>query len=149
MESTETTSGPLHAAGQPYDPTLEIAERIDRLDPPARERLLRLIARSMPIGQTAAAVGRMLGGDAFGTSGGGAYPLREELGLENVEDAFTYHPWGRAQADAGELVREGLVFAAKAILRNVPRGPLRTRALNHLIDGRMIANAAITFGGRF
>lgn len=71
------------------------------------------------------------------------------LTLENVADAFEYHPWAPDQREAGEIVREALVAAAKAILRSVPQGPSRTRALNHLIDARMIANAAITHRGRF
>lgn len=71
------------------------------------------------------------------------------LTLGNVADAFEYHPWGPDQREAGEIVREALVAAAKAILRSVPQGPSRTRALNHLIDARMIANAAITHRGRF
>lgn len=35
------------------------------------------------------------------------------------------------------------------ILRNTPRSPRRTLALQHLINARMDANCAISFGGRF
>lgn len=71
-------------------------------------------------------------------------PISHELTLDNVEDAFQYHPWGVRQAASGAQVREALVAAAKAVLRNVPRSPLRTRALNMLVDARMLVNMAIT-----
>jgi hypothetical protein len=71
------------------------------------------------------------------------------LTLGNVDTAFTYQPWNSDQIARGEQVREALIAAAKAILRNVPECPQRTRALNNLVDARMIANAAITFDGRF
>lgn len=71
------------------------------------------------------------------------------LTLENVEKAFTYRSWAKYQVEAGDQVREALVTAAKAILRNVPECPARTRALNDLIDARLHANSAITWGGLF
>lgn len=71
------------------------------------------------------------------------------LTLANVEHAFTYQPWDPDQAVAGDIVREVLIAAAKAFLRVVPAGPSRTRALNNLIDARMLANQGITFRGRF
>lgn len=73
----------------------------------------------------------------------------ERLTLDNVDAAFRYQSWNSDQVARGEQVREALVAAAKAILRTVPECPQRTRALNHLIDARMIANAAITFDGLF
>lgn len=73
----------------------------------------------------------------------------EELTLENIEAAMNYQPWDASQIAAGAAVREALTIAAKAILQNVPRSPMRTRALNHLVDARMVANGAITFRGRF
>lgn len=73
----------------------------------------------------------------------------ERLNLENVEDAFNYQPWDDEQVLAGHVVREALTRAAKALLNHVPESPLRTRALNNLVDARMLANAAITFKGRF
>lgn len=71
------------------------------------------------------------------------------LTLENVEDAFTYHAWDGWQQEAGNIVRETLTAAARAILRVVPAGPSRTRALNNLMDARMLCNQSITFRGRF
>jgi hypothetical protein len=69
--------------------------------------------------------------------------------LENVEEAFLYQPWGPRQTQAGTIVREALVQAAKAILRHVPEGPDRSVALRKLREVRMDCNSAITFDGRF
>ena len=73
----------------------------------------------------------------------------EELSLENIEEAMQYQQWGPLETKRGAQVREALTMAAKAILWNVQRSPLRTRALNAIVDARMLANAAITFRGRF
>ena len=71
------------------------------------------------------------------------------LTLDTVDDAFRYQRWDEFQRDHGAQVRDALVAAAKVILRTVPDTPLRTRALNCLIDARMLANASISFRGRF
>lgn len=76
-------------------------------------------------------------------------PASEEITLNNIEAAMTYQPWDSKQQDAGDLVRETLTIAARAILRYVPRSPRRTLAIQHLISARMDANAAISFKGRF
>lgn len=76
-------------------------------------------------------------------------PSRSTLTLDNVDEAFRYQPWQQYQQETGDMVREALVAAAKAILRVVPESPSRTRALNCLTDARMLANQAITFNGRF
>ena len=76
-------------------------------------------------------------------------PPSQRLTLDTVDAAFRYQPWDELQRDQGEQVRDVLVAAAKVILRTVPDTPLRTRALNNLIDARMLANAAISFRGRF
>lgn len=78
-----------------------------------------------------------------------APPRAERITLDNVEEAFTFQSWKEDQQDAGKAVREALVGAARVILNYVPESPLRTRALNNLVDARMLANAAITFKGRF
>lgn len=69
--------------------------------------------------------------------------------LENVDRLFAYQPWDKAQQECGDVVREILAIAAKQILRSVPPGALRTRAINKLADARMLANAAISFRGEF
>lgn len=73
----------------------------------------------------------------------------QRLNEQNIERAFTYQRWNEEQQKAGEAVRESLIAAAKVIVATVPETPLRTRALNALIDARMLANAAITFNGEF
>jgi hypothetical protein len=86
-------------------------------------------------------------------TGSGEYnptrPAAQRLTLENVEEAFTYLPWNGDQSRRGKAVTQALIECAKTILQNVPECPTRTRALNHLIDCRMIANLAITHDGRF
>lgn len=64
-----------------------------------------------------------------------------------LDDLFTYHPWDEQQRLAGDNVRDALKAAYKAVLLNVPSSPTRTRALNGIVDIRMLANAAITFEG--
>ena len=76
-------------------------------------------------------------------------PAPVRLSLDNVERAFTYQPWNEDQTRRGREVTAALIEAAKTILRNVPECPTRTRALNNLVDARMIANAAITHDGLF
>lgn len=75
--------------------------------------------------------------------------LNERLSLHNIEDAMTYQPWTRDQQDAGQVVKEALTLAAKAILRSCPDSAFRSVALRNIIDARMNANAAISFRGRF
>jgi len=72
-----------------------------------------------------------------------------QITLENVDEVFRFQKWDPGQIAAGDAVREALVMAAKAIIRNVPIGRARTAAINLLIDARMKANAAITWRGRF
>ena len=76
-------------------------------------------------------------------------PAPKRLSLENVEHAFTYAQWDEAKVARGKAVTQALIEAAKTIIRNVPECPTRTRALNNLIDARMLANAAITHDGLY
>lgn len=87
-------------------------------------------------------------GNAAGLAYGGAVQ-HGSITLENVGDCFTYQAWNPDQVAAGEIVREALVAAARAILRAVPAGPDRSVAIRKLREARMDANSAITFGGRF
>ena len=75
--------------------------------------------------------------------------VRGRITLDNCREAFTYIPWTEGQVAAGKQVTEALIAAAETVLRVVPESPLRTRAINGLFDARMIANAAITHGGKF
>jgi hypothetical protein len=66
---------------------------------------------------------------------------------EAIDELFTFKPWDAEKIEQGKMVREGLSQAYGLILANVPPCPTRTRALNLLVDCRMLANAAITFEG--
>jgi hypothetical protein len=68
---------------------------------------------------------------------------------EQVDVAFTYQPWNEGQVANGVKIREALSAAFLVIIDSAPPCPTRTRALNKLLDARMLANAAITHGGRF
>lgn len=83
---------------------------------------------------------------AMGAAGGF---IRESIHLGNIDAAMTYQPWGHSEAEAGDVVREALTAAAKAILRSVPHGTFRDKAIDDIISARMNANAAISFRGRF
>lgn len=73
---------------------------------------------------------------------------QEVADLEEVATTlFTYHPWDEAQIKQGDNVRDALKEAYIAIVKSVPPCPTRTRALNLIVDARMLANAAITFCG--
>jgi hypothetical protein len=99
------------------------------------------------------------GAESYGSTspiGGGASEmpmstrfLGERLSLENIDEAMRYQPWDRQQQEAGDIVREALTTAAKAILRHVPDAAFRSVALRNILDARMNANAAISFRGRF
>ena len=73
----------------------------------------------------------------------------EEGLAEQVHDLFTYHKWDDKQVLKGQHVRGALEDAYVAIIKNVPPCPTRTRALNMLVEARMLANAAITHGGKY
>lgn len=66
-----------------------------------------------------------------------------------IGDLFEYHPWDKDQVYRGEVVRNALASAYRTIIDNVPPCPTRTRAMNMLLDARMLANAAITFEGKY
>lgn len=64
-----------------------------------------------------------------------------------VDELFTFKPWDEEQIEDGAAVRKILAQAYVTLLAHVPSGPTRSRALNMLVDCRMLANAAITFKG--
>lgn len=68
---------------------------------------------------------------------------------EEIERMFNYHAWDQERIDKGTKVRRALCDAVKVIIDNVPPCPQRTRAINNLVDARMLANSAITHDGRF
>lgn len=68
---------------------------------------------------------------------------------DQIVDLFEYHAWDDLQRAAGGGVRATLVEAYETIIKTVPPCPTRTRALNMLVDCRMLANAAITHKGKY
>lgn len=120
------------------------------------DRLLRESAVQQGAGRTAGSTIGGKGTDQCETVGlappqhfGIAQHLSEELTLENIDDVMKYQPWQPDQLAAGDVVRDSLTAAAKAVLRHVPRCPSRTIALRNIIDARQKANEAISFRGRF
>jgi len=103
------------------------------------------VARAAHLGK---AVEPIRGGNYYGNAATSA-PAPERLCLANIDDAMHYQPWMPDQQEAGEIVREVLTAAAKAILRHVPEGAFRRGALEDIINARMKANAGISFRGRF
>lgn len=73
----------------------------------------------------------------------------EEGLAEQVHHLFTYHKWDDEQVLKGQHIRGALEDAYVAIIKHSPPCPTRTRALNMLVDARMLANAAITRGGKY
>ncbi len=69
--------------------------------------------------------------------------------LETITELFQYQPWDTPQIESGRRVRDVLMDAYATIINEVPVCPTRTRALNMLVDCRMLANAAITHKGKF
>lgn len=86
---------------------------------------------------------------AGGAAHGSTINRAERIDLTNIDDAMAYQGWNPDQLEAGNVVREALTAAAKAILRQVPDSPYRSVALRNVLDARMNANAAISFRGRF
>ena len=76
-------------------------------------------------------------------------PQARGITLQTVEDVMRAQPWDVGQVENGTTVREAITAAAKAVLRAVPPGRFRDRAIDALVDAQMHANAAISFRGRF
>lgn len=77
-----------------------------------------------------------------------ATELTGELEKE-IEDMFTYRPWGPDQINRGGMVRAALATAVKTIIENVPPCPDRSVAIRKIREARMDANSAITSGGLY
>jgi hypothetical protein len=69
--------------------------------------------------------------------------------VREVHELFTYKKWDENQVTRGTFVRDALVDAFLVILEQVPSCPTRSRALNLIIDCRMLCNAAITHEGKY
>lgn len=66
-----------------------------------------------------------------------------------IKERFTYKQWNDQQLEHGKMVTTAAIAFAETIIEHVPPCPTRTRVLNLIEDGRMMANAAITHGGKF
>jgi enoyl-[acyl-carrier-protein] reductase (NADH) len=77
------------------------------------------------------------------------YTRATNITEKELKEIFTYAPWNDSQVAIGSQVRQKLQESFEVIVNSVPSSPLRTRALNAIIDARMLANAAITFNGKY
>jgi hypothetical protein len=66
-----------------------------------------------------------------------------EINESNLEEVFKYHAPDSSQIPKFEAINLAAKAFAKAVIANIERSPLRTRALNAIMDTRMLANAAI------
>lgn len=66
-----------------------------------------------------------------------------EINDQNVEECFKYHAPTPDQIPRYQEINDAARAFALVVLKNVPRCPLRTAALNLIMDCRMKANAAI------
>lgn len=67
---------------------------------------------------------------------------------EDIEDQFTYHSPTIDMSPKFRNVSDILMLAAQVIRDNCPDSANTTIALQHLVDARMRANAAIALEGR-
>lgn len=74
-------------------------------------------------------------------------PRTDWFTLENIDRVMTPQPFRAHQTVSSTIVREALTAAAKAILREVPMGPAKDLAIQHIIEARMYANTGIAFDG--
>lgn len=77
-----------------------------------------------------------------------AKELTEDV-IALMKERFTYKQWTDEQVEHGRAVTEGAIEFALDIVQHVPPSATRTRALNLIEEARMLANAAITHGGKF
>lgn len=73
---------------------------------------------------------------------------KELRGADDLEKLFTYQlPYASDMAKF-EAVAKACEAAARVIAENVPPSDDRTLAIQHLVDARMRANAAIALDGQ-
>lgn len=72
---------------------------------------------------------------------------RELVGSDDLEKLFTYQPPTDDMRPRFAAVSAALLAAARTIVENVPSSADRTIAIQHLVDARMRANAAIALDG--
>lgn len=79
----------------------------------------------------------------------GAEPASYDDIHQAVAERFTYKQWTPEQVERSKHITAAAIRLAEEIILNAPPGPMRTRAVNAVEEARMLANAAITHGGRF
>jgi hypothetical protein len=73
---------------------------------------------------------------------------RELRGADDLEKLFTYQVPTSEMGEHFEAVSAACLAAARVIVEHVPASADRTLAIQHLVDARMRANAAIALDGQ-
>lgn len=73
---------------------------------------------------------------------------RELRGTDDLEKLFTYQPPTLEMQPHFKAISEAALAFARVIVEHVPSSADRTLAIQHLIDARMRANAAIALDGQ-
>jgi len=73
---------------------------------------------------------------------------RELRGADDLEKLFSYQPPTPDMQEHFEAVSKACEAAARVIVEHVPPSADRTLAIQHLVDARMRANAAIALDGQ-
>jgi hypothetical protein len=67
---------------------------------------------------------------------------------DDISELFTYHTPTAEQIGQFEKIKEAGMYFAQVIRNNSPKSANQTLALQHVVDARMRANAAIATNGR-
>ena len=70
------------------------------------------------------------------------------IGIEEIENWFTYHAPDETQQVAYRAIREAAKELARVIVNNSPPSADQSAAIRHLREAVMTANAAIACGGK-
>jgi hypothetical protein len=73
---------------------------------------------------------------------------KELRGADDLEKLFTYQAPSASDRPKFEAVAKACEAAARVIVENVPSCADRTLAIQHLVDARARANAAIALDGQ-
>ncbi len=73
---------------------------------------------------------------------------RDLRGRDDIEKLFTYQPPTPEMQEHFEAVARACEVACRVLVEHVPTSADRTLAIQHLVDARMRANAAIALDGQ-
>ena len=76
-----------------------------------------------------------------------ATELNEEV-IEEIRYHFVHHDWDKSQKEKGLQIKMVLELAFRHFIAHLEPSPIRTRALNCIIEALMLGNRAITHQGR-